>query len=88
MATSICPHCQSQSFELQEGSIGGVEHKLFFVQCAKCGAPLAAIDRYAFTLIQEQDARLKHLEQQIANISVGVGHINRIVGAIANQRTI
>jgi hypothetical protein len=88
MATSTCPHCHNDSFELGEGNVGGVGHKLFLVQCTGCGAPVAAFDTYAFTLLQEQEARIKHLEQQIATISSSVGHIHRVVAAMANQRTI
>lgn len=88
MAVSTCAHCQNQSFEIQEVSISGGNHRLVFVQCTRCGAPVDVFDNHAVLRHHEQDARIRNLEQQLATIASGVAHIGRIVGALANQRAI
>lgn len=88
MAVSTCAHCQNQSFEIQEVKINGAKQQLLFVQCTGCGAPVDVVDGRALQRHQEQDARIKNLEQQMAAVATGVAHIGRIVGALANQRVI
>lgn len=88
MAIAACARCQNQSFELQEAEISGARHRMMFVQCAACGAPTGLVDSHTATLLQEQDARIKELQQQIAAIEGSVSHIRHIVGALANQRAI
>ncbi len=88
MAASVCPHCQNQTFELQEGQIGGIHRKLLFVQCTGCGAPFGAVESHEAALGRAHDARLQSIEKQIQNISAAVGHIGRIVGALASQHSI
>lgn len=88
MAVSACAHCQNQSFEVQRVEINGASRQLLFVQCTSCGAPVDVIDGHAVLRRQEQDARIRSLEQQLAAIASGVAHIGRIVGAMANQRAI
>jgi hypothetical protein len=88
MAIAACARCQNQSFELQEAKISGARHRIMFVQCTACGAPAGLVDGHAATLLQEQEARIKDLQQQIATIEGSVSHIRHIVGALANQRAI
>jgi endonuclease/exonuclease/phosphatase (EEP) superfamily protein YafD len=88
MAISACARCQNQSFELQEATVSGANRKLVFVQCAGCGAPVGVVESHALLRYQEQDARMKNLEHQLASIAGSLSHIGRIVGALANQRTI
>jgi len=88
VANTTCPHCQNASFELREGDVGA-KQQVFLVQCAKCGAPFAMRDHYDHgALLLEQDTRIKNIEQQIQSIATHIAHIGRIVGSIANQRTI
>jgi MinD superfamily P-loop ATPase len=88
MANSACARCQNQSFELQEAIVSGANRKLVFVQCAGCGAPVGVVESHALSHQQEQDARMKNLEHQLASISGSLSHIGRIVAALANQRTL
>ncbi len=88
MAISTCAHCQNQTFELQDAKISGPHFQVLLVQCASCGTPVGVMESRSFPLLQEQDARLKHLEQQVSSIAASVGHIGRIVGSMANQSTI
>ena len=38
MANSTCPKCSSNSFEMKEAKIRNSAYRLYFVQCASCGA--------------------------------------------------
>lgn len=39
MATSTCPRCGKNSFELKEArKIAGSNYDFYFIQCASCGA--------------------------------------------------
>jgi len=88
VAITTCPHCRNTSFELCESDVGA-KQRVFLVQCAKCGAPFAMRDHYdQGALLLEQDTRIKNIEQQMQSIATHVAHIGRIVGSIANQRTI
>jgi len=88
MAIPACARCQNQSFELQEVKISGARHRVMFVQCASCGAPVDLVDSHAATLLQEQDLRIKGLQQQMAALEASIAHIRHIVGALANQRAL
>jgi predicted Zn finger-like uncharacterized protein len=89
VANTTCPHCQNTTFELREGDIGGAKHRLLFVQCTKCGTPFGLRDGFDYpSRVQEQDARIKNIEHQMASISSQLSHIGRIVGGLANQHTI
>ena len=88
MATAACARCQNQSFELQEAKVGDSQHKLMFVQCAACGAPAGVLDGHVTALLQEQDLRLKTLQQQISALEGSVTHIRHVINALANQRAI
>ena len=88
MAITACARCQNQSFELQEAKIRSINHHILFVQCTSCGTPAGVVENQMLTLLQEQDARLKNLEQHIGSIASAVSHIGRIVGALANQHTV
>jgi hypothetical protein len=88
MAISTCAHCQNQTFELQEAKIAGPHYQVLLVQCANCGTPVGAVGNRPFAFPQEEEARLKHLEQQVSTIASSIAHIGRMVGALANQQTI
>jgi hypothetical protein len=88
MAASVCPHCQNGTFELQEGPITGIHHKLLFVQCARCGAPIGAVEARNPMLDKDQDARLHAIENQLSSLSHAVGRIGHIVGELAHQHTV
>ncbi len=88
MAVSVCPHCQTGNFELQAGPITGIHHKLLFVQCANCGAPIGAVEAPSAIRNKDQDARLHAIENQLSSLSHAVGHIGRIVGELAQQHTV
>jgi hypothetical protein len=88
MATPACPHCQGQVFELHEPQINGTHYKILFVQCAGCGAPVAAMEYYGSgAVLKEQEARIKNIEHQMSSISGAIAHISRIVTEMANQRS-
>ena len=88
MANSACARCQNQSFELQEAKVSGARHRLLFVQCTACGTPAGMVETHAAALLQEQDLRIKALQEQIAALEGSVTHIRHIVGSMANQRAI
>ena len=88
MANSACIRCQNQTFEARETTVDGLDRKLLFVQCASCGTPVGTVESHALLRQHEHDARMKNLEQQLAALSSAVSHISRIIGSIANQRTI
>jgi uncharacterized protein (UPF0276 family) len=44
MAKSKCGHCDGTSFETKEASVKNANFKLFFVQCASCGVPVAVLE--------------------------------------------
>ena len=84
MASSTCPHCKNDRFELVEVSPAKSKYKMFFVQCSSCGAPCGVTEYYdAGTLVKAQekaleaiDARLKHVE----SITVQIGNtLNQII---------
>jgi predicted nucleic-acid-binding Zn-ribbon protein len=69
MATSKCGHCDCTSFETKEASVKGANFKLFFVQCASCGVPVAVLEAGNSTqgfLDMEKEIRL--LKEQIARL--------------------
>jgi hypothetical protein len=69
MATSKCGHCNGASFETKEARIKGSNFKLFFVQCASCGVPIAVLEAGNSTqgfLDVEKEIRL--LKEQIAQL--------------------
>lgn len=43
---SICPKCESASFEMSETSVSGSNYKLMFVRCSKCGCVLGVKDYF------------------------------------------
>lgn len=38
MASSMCPRCESHRFELKENTPTGSGYRMYFIQCASCGA--------------------------------------------------
>ena len=44
MAQSKCGHCGSTRFEISETEPRGSNYKLFFIQCASCGAPVSSLE--------------------------------------------
>lgn len=44
MATSMCPRCDGNEFEMAETSPKGSRWKFQFVQCASCGSVVGVLD--------------------------------------------
>ena len=88
MAIATCARCQNQSFELQEAKVSGTRHRLMFVQCASCGAPAGVVDSHTASLLQEQDQRIKSLQEQLTALESSVSHMRHLVSTMANQRAV
>jgi uncharacterized protein (UPF0276 family) len=63
VATSKCGHCDGTSFETQTASVKNADFRLFFVQCASCGVPVAVLEAenatQSFAEIRKELADLK-----------------------------
>ena len=60
MAISTCPKCPSTFFEVVEHEPRNSKFKLSFVQCALCGAVVAARDYFnTGVLLERQDKAIK-----------------------------
>ncbi len=89
MSISTCPHCQNTAFEVSDAEVAGSKQRLTIVRCAKCGAPFGAREAHEYwSLLQEQDARIKNIEHQLTTISTHIAHISRVVGSLVSQHTI
>jgi hypothetical protein len=58
---------------------------LLFVQCAHFGAAVGVFESHASMLRREQQMQITNLSHQVETITTGVRHIERVVGALANQ---
>ena len=66
---SKCAKCNSFSFELVEQAPKGSKYKLFFVQCALCGAPVGVLEYFnSGVQIENTNKRIQSLENKIDNI--------------------
>jgi hypothetical protein len=69
MATSKCGHCDGTSFETQEASVKNANFRLFFVQCASCGVPVAVLEAENSTKnFSDLKRQLDFLKAQIAGL--------------------
>lgn len=74
MAT--CPHCQHESFELEETSPAGSAFKVNFIKCANCEAPVGVLEYYdTGDLLKEQEAVLAKMEKQISRLQSSVEEV-------------
>ena len=65
MAASICGHCNNDSFEIAEVSLGA-QDKQGLVQCSACGAVVGVIDASnPAALLQEQKAEIAALRGEV-----------------------
>lgn len=83
MALSKCGFCGSTSFELMQTSPRSSRFKLYFVQCASCGAPVG-VQEYENTgaKLSALDEKVGKLEQQLD----GLRHDIRIIAAALDRR--
>lgn len=69
MALSVCPKCSKPEFELAESHNlqgGGYSTKVWFVQCASCGAVVGVIDYFNLThRIRELEAKVEKILDKI-----------------------
>lgn len=69
MALSVCPKCNKTEFELAESPTlrgGGYSTKVWFVQCASCGAVVGVIDYFNVThRIREVEAKVDTILDKI-----------------------
>lgn len=67
--TSTCAKCGSISFEMKENSPRGSNYKLFFVQCAVCGAPIGSMEYFnSGVQIEKVNKQIQNLEDKLNNI--------------------
>jgi hypothetical protein len=72
---SHCPHCNRNSFEIDEIEVAG--KKYHFMQCSECKSPIGVIEAASFDLtevlrvlvasLQKLNARLERIEQSLGN---------------------
>ena len=68
MATSTCPKCDHEFFEMEEAEpLGrGTKFRLHLVQCARCGAVVGVIDYVDLaTTVQKINERLEDMEHKL-----------------------
>ncbi len=59
MATTTCPKCPSNRFEMKEHPISGSNFRMFFIQCAVCGAAVGVTEfNHTNTLIRTLGKKL------------------------------
>lgn len=87
MAASKCGSCDSRlaGWELKEVSVKGARYKMFFIQCASCGVPVAAaeyqnISATLATLGKEIDGALQKQHRALVGIA---RDIDQLVQAVA-----
>jgi uncharacterized protein (UPF0276 family) len=69
MAKSKCGHCDGTSFESQEATVKNANFRLFFVQCASCGVPVAVLEAENSTSnFSDLKRELAFLKTQIAGL--------------------
>lgn len=86
MAASKCGSCGSSvaGWELKEVSVRGARYKMFFIQCASCGVPVAAaeyqnIGATLSTLGSEIGGALKKQDRALAGIVRSVDQLAQVV---------
>jgi hypothetical protein len=84
MTDRACEKCGGATFQLREHAPAGSEHKVTFVQCAKCGTPIGIL---AFNdvegLLQHQEGTILAISKMVADID---GGIRRIVQALTESK--
>jgi hypothetical protein len=66
-AATKCGKCEKGTFKVQEMSLkGGLDYKMISVQCTYCKTPIGVI--YNNALLQQQQARIIHVEQRLSSI--------------------
>ena len=66
-ATTRCGKCEKSTFKVQELSLKGeLDYKMISVQCTYCKTPIGVI--YNNALLQQQQARIFHVEQRLSSI--------------------
>jgi hypothetical protein len=66
-AATKCGKCEKSTFKVQEMSLkGGLDYKMISVQCTYCKTPIGVI--YNNALLQQQQARIFHVEQRLSSI--------------------
>ena len=70
-----CPHCNLNSFEIEEVEVAGTKFNI--IQCAGCKAPVGAVEaantgltevlRVLISSLQRLNSRLERIEQALEN---------------------
>jgi hypothetical protein len=66
-AATKCGKCEKSTFKVQEMNLKGeLDYKMISVQCTYCKTPIGVI--YNNALLQQQQARIFHVEQRLSSI--------------------
>ncbi len=79
-ATTKCGKCEKSTFKAQELSLKG--DKMISVQCTYCKTPIGVI--YNNALLQQQQARIFHVEQRLSSVEDKLSNIEDKLSEIAS----
>ena len=79
-AATKCGKCEKSTFKVQELSLKG--DKMISVQCTYCKTPIGVI--YNNALLQQQQARIFHVEQRLSSIEDKLSDIEDKLSEIAS----
>jgi len=82
-STMRCGKCQKSTFKVQELSLKGeLNYKMISVQCTYCKTPIGVI--YNNALLQQQQARIFHVEQRLSSVEDKLSNIEDKLSEIAS----